>query len=140
MPVEGGRSVSIDRAGRTAAMNRFRRLEAVTDAPVVKPVEPAPPVDPRAVEFVRFCYLRRRVSWPELYDEMCLVAARGSFRGMSYDDLSEVGVSFALAGLPPLIQLSDRVVAEERAVARGLVSGGGGGVARPHPHLTPVAG
>jgi hypothetical protein len=121
-------------------MNRLHRLEVVAGAPIAIPVEPAPPVDPRAVEFVRFCYLRRRVSWPELYDEMCLVAARGSFRGMSYDELSEVGVSFTLSGLPPLIQLSHRVVAEERAIARGLSAGGGGGASRPHPHLTPVAG
>ena len=33
-------------------------------------------------EFVRFCYRRRRVGWPELYDEMCQVAHRGAFRGM----------------------------------------------------------
>jgi hypothetical protein len=122
-------------------MNRFRRLEPVVAAPNVAQVEPAQPVDPRAVEFVRFCYLRRRVSWPELYDEMCLVAARGSFRGMSYDDLSEVGVSFTLSGLPPLIQLSHRIVAEERAHARGpLMTAGSGAPGRPHPHLTPVAG
>ena len=31
--------------------------------------------DPDAVEFIRFCYGRRRVGWPELYDEMCAVAA-----------------------------------------------------------------
>jgi hypothetical protein len=121
-------------------MNRFRRLEPVAAAPIAIPVEPAQPADPRAVEFVRFCYLRRRVSWPELYDEMCLVAARGAFRGMSYDDLTEVGVSFTLAGLPPLIQLSHRVVAEERAHAHSSLIGGGGAGSRPHPHLTPVAG
>jgi hypothetical protein len=133
--------VSTDRAGRYAAPNRFRRLEAVAGAPIAIPVEPAQPVDPRAVEFVRFCYLRRRVSWPELYDEMCLVAARGSFRGMGYDDLTELGVNFTLSGLPPLIQLSHRVVAEERAIARGsLMAGGTGTPSRPHPHLTPVAG
>ena len=38
--------------------------------------------DPDAVEFIRFCYRRRRVGWPELYDEMCAVAARGLFRGL----------------------------------------------------------
>ncbi|MER3417986.1 MAG: hypothetical protein C4343_02495, partial [Chloroflexota bacterium] len=27
-----------------------------------------------AAEFVRFCYRRRPVGWPELYDEMCAVA------------------------------------------------------------------
>ena len=37
---------------------------------------------PVAEAFVRYCYQRRRVGWPELYDEMCLVATRGLFRGM----------------------------------------------------------
>lgn len=125
-----------DRAGRIAATNRLRRLEAVPTGPLAISIEPVA-VDPRAVEFVRFCYLRRRVSWPELYDEMCLVAARGAFRGMFYDDLAEVGVTFTLSGLPQLIQLSHRIVAEERALARGLVATGAG---LPLPHLTPVAG
>ncbi len=31
-----------------------------------------------AAEFVRFCYRRRRVSWPELYDDMCAVAHHGA--------------------------------------------------------------
>src|SRR6185312_60655 len=44
--------------------------------------------DPDAVEFIRFCYRRRRVGWPELYDEMCAVAGRGAFRGYSADDLA----------------------------------------------------
>lgn len=104
-------------------------------------MEPAAPVDPRAIDFVRFCYLRRRVSWPELYDEMCLVAARGAFRGMSYEDLADVGVSFTLYGMPWLIQLSHRIVAEERALARGMVGATEHGqTSTPHPHLTPVAG
>ena len=29
-----------------------------------------------AAEFVRFCYHRRRVGWPDLYDEMCAVVLR----------------------------------------------------------------
>ena len=40
--------------------------------------------DDEALEFVRFCYRRRRVAWPALYDEMSAVAARGAFRGMGY--------------------------------------------------------
>ena len=40
------------------------------------------PSTPEAEAFVRFCYQRRRVGWPELYDEMCAVATRGLFRGM----------------------------------------------------------
>ena len=73
---------------------------------------------PEAVEFVRFCYHRRRVGWPELYDEMCAVAGRGLFRGFSADDLGGIGVGFSLFGMPALANLAARVVAEEVALRR----------------------
>ena len=74
--------------------------------------------NPDAVEFVRFCYHRRRVGWPELYDEMCAVAGRGLFRGYSPDDLSSRGVGFSLFDMPALSALATRVVAEEQALRR----------------------
>jgi len=73
---------------------------------------------PEAVEFVRFCYHRRRVGWPELYDEMCAVAGRGLFRGFSADDLGGIGVGFSLFDMPALASLAARVVAEEVALRR----------------------
>ena len=73
---------------------------------------------PDAVEFVRFCYHRRRVGWPELYDEMCAVAGRGLFRGFSADDLGGIGVGFSLFDMPALANLASRVVAEEVALRR----------------------
>jgi hypothetical protein len=132
--------VLTERSGRGAATNRFRRIETAGPAPVAVPVEVAAAPDPQAVEFVRFCYLRRRVSWPELYDEMCLVAARGAFRGMCYDELAEIGVKFTLSALPPLVQLAQRVVAEERAVARRSLADGRPEAALPHPQLAPIPG
>jgi hypothetical protein len=41
------------------------------------------PRDPsdQAIDFVRFCHRRRRVGWPELYDEMCSVASRRLYEG-----------------------------------------------------------
>jgi hypothetical protein len=66
-----------------------------------------------AVEFVRFCYRRRRVGWPELYDEMCAVAGRGLFRGWGSDELSAEGIGFSLFEMPALAVLVHRVVAEE---------------------------
>jgi hypothetical protein len=74
--------------------------------------------DPDAVEFIRFCYHRRRVGWPELYDEMCAVASRGLFRGYSADDLMSRGVGFSLFDMPALAVLAMRVVAEEQALRR----------------------
>lgn len=73
---------------------------------------------PDAVEFVRFCYHRRRVGWPELYDEMCAVAGRGLYRGFSADDLGGIGVGFSLFDMPALANLASRVVAEEVALRR----------------------
>lgn len=73
---------------------------------------------PDAIEFVRFCYHRRRVGWPELYDEMCAVAGRGLFRGFSSDDLGGIGVGFSLFDMPALANLASRVIAEEVALRR----------------------
>ena len=75
---------------------------------------------PDAVEFVRFCYHRRRVGWPELYDEMCAVAGRGLFRGLSADDLGGIGVGFSLFDMPALAILASRVVADEIALRRPM--------------------
>jgi hypothetical protein len=74
--------------------------------------------DPDAIEFVRFCYRRRRVGWPELYDEMCAVAGRGLFRGFDADDLAGIGIGFSLFDMPALAVLAARVVSEEQALRR----------------------
>jgi hypothetical protein len=66
-----------------------------------------------AVEFVRFCYRRRRIGWPELYDEMCAVAGRGLYRGWGSDELSAEGIGFSLYEMPALAILVHRIVAEE---------------------------
>ena len=73
---------------------------------------------PEAEAFVRFCYQRRRVGWPELYDEMCAVASRGLYRGMGTDALADIGVGFSLFETPKLAQLVAMVVAEEQAARR----------------------
>jgi hypothetical protein len=70
--------------------------------------------DAEAEAFVRFCYRRRAVAWPELYDEMCAVAARGDYHGMDYEQLQRLGIGFALSALPRLAELADRVIAQER--------------------------
>ena len=67
---------------------------------------------------MRFCYQRRRVGWPELYDEMCAVATRGLFRGMGHDALAEIGVGFSLFETPRLAALVARIVSEEQAARR----------------------
>ncbi len=81
---------------------------------------PAPPhaLSAEAAEFVRFCYGRRHVGWPELYDEMCAVAGRGLFRGWGPDELAEHGVGFGLFDMPRLASFVADIVAQDRARAR----------------------
>jgi hypothetical protein len=71
-----------------------------------------------AVEFIRFCYARRRVGWPELYDEMCGVASRGLFRGWGADELAANGITFGLFEMPRLASQVSEIVAEDRARAK----------------------
>ena len=92
---------------------------------------------PDALEFVRFCYRRRRVGWPELYDEMCAVAGRGLFRGLSADDLGGLGLGFSLFDMPALAGLASRVVAEEAAMRRPVTVTITDTMASPEP--TPAA-
>ena len=64
------------------------------------PARQAPP--PEVAEFIRFCHRRRQVGWPELYDEMCAVAARREFNGLDSDQLAERGLTFSLYEMPRL--------------------------------------
>jgi hypothetical protein len=77
--------------------------------------------EPAAVDFVRFCYRRRKVGWPELYDEMCAVAGRGLYHGYSVDDLSGIGVGLTLFELPSTAAIVHRVVAEDQERRRRSV-------------------
>ena len=85
-------------------------MESRTAAPRVQ--------GPDALEFVRFCYHRKRVGWPELYDEMCAVAGRALFRGYDKDDLAGIGIGLCLGDMPGLAALVQQVVAEEQARRR----------------------
>jgi hypothetical protein len=74
-------------------------------APSARPPQPAPSraaPPPDVVEFIRFCHRRRHVGWPEIYDEMCAVAARREFNGWDHEQLAEHGVTFALYEMPKL--------------------------------------
>ena len=76
-----------------------------------------------AAEFVRFCRDRRRVGWPELYDEMWLVATRRLFRGYSFSELSELGIGFSLFETSRLAAMVAAVIADEpQAVRRGSLT------------------
>ena len=84
-----------------------------------RPGEVAPP--PEAVAFVRFCYRRRRVGWPELYDEMCAVASRGLYNGWGFTELAEHGIGFSLHETPGLAVIAQEVLREETERRRRVV-------------------
>ena len=108
-----------------------------------------PAVESEAIDFVRFCHRRRRVGWPELYDEMCAVAGRGLYRGYGAEELSSIGIGFGLFQMPALAGLVAQVVAEDverrrRSAAAlqaslaaheaglGTVAAGDGAASEPH--------
>lgn len=108
--------MSRERLGNVLPATSDERQMSEVKVPIEGVAAQADPLDPDAeVEaFIRFCYRRRAVQWPELYDEMCAVAARGDYRGMDYEELSRLGIGFALSSLPRLAELAARVIAQER--------------------------
>ncbi len=91
-----------------------------------RPVDP-PGLSPDVIEFVRFCYRRRPVGWPELYDEMCAVAGRGLYRGWRFAELADHGIGFSLYETPDLARIAGQVLVEEgdrRLLVPGRSSGG----------------
>jgi hypothetical protein len=82
------------------------------------------PISPEAMEFVRFCYRRRPVDWPDLYDEMWLVASRRLFQGWGPAELAAHGIGFGLTHTAGLAALVRRVVRDERRRG-GQVAGRG---------------
>jgi hypothetical protein len=74
--------------------------------------------EPEAAEFVRFCRGRRRVGWPELYDEMWVVATRRLFRGYGFAELGDLGIGFSLFETARLAAVVAAVIADEPQAAR----------------------
>ena len=88
------------------------------DHPADHPVRGDELNDPPAevAEFIRFCHRRRPRAWPELYDEMWVVAARREFNGWGFEQLEAYGVTFSLFEMP-------RLAAWVRHVLAGLPEG-----------------
>jgi hypothetical protein len=89
-------------------------------------MDPAMPAErggtPEAEDFIRFCYRRRKVGWPDLYDEMCRVAHRGHYKGMGLRDLEAIGIGFSLYETPRLAALVSSVLEEELATRTRLTT------------------
>ena len=72
-------------------------------------------LDPQLREFILFCVERRGKKWPELYDEMAIVAGQRLFKGLGYAELKQLGLSLAISNLGCLIRFVERVVSQEDA-------------------------
>jgi hypothetical protein len=85
----------------------------VADAPAERPDEADPNAAPapEVAEFIRFCHRRRPRAWPDLYDEMWVVAARREFNGWGFDQLEAYGVTFSLFEMPRLASWVRQVLA-----------------------------
>jgi hypothetical protein len=68
-------------------------------------------IDPVVRDFILFCIQRQGKAWPALYDEMCWVAGRRMFQGLSYGDLRRLGLSFSLTSIADTIRMIDAVIA-----------------------------
>lgn len=104
------------------------RSPAPSERPEPTDQRQAPPPD--VVEFIRFCHRRRHVGWPELYDEMCAVAARHEFNGWDHEQLAEHGLTFSLYEMPRLAGWVRAVIGPQSGVSE----------ADPRPTPQPVPG
>jgi hypothetical protein len=66
---------------------------------------------PDVAAFIRYCHHRRGATWPELYDEMCAVAARREFQGWDSAELAARGLTFSLLEMPRLAAWSRAILA-----------------------------
>ena len=70
-------------------------------------------INPVVRDFILFCIQRQGKEWPALYDEMCWVAGRRLFRGLSYADLRKLGLSFSLTNIDDTIRIVDTIAAQK---------------------------
>ncbi|CAN5241501.1 hypothetical protein BH23CHL9_BH23CHL9_12010 [soil metagenome] len=66
---------------------------------------------PDVVAFIRYCHRLCCAIWPELYDEMCGVAARREFNGWDHTELAARGLTFSLFEMPRLAGWTRAVLA-----------------------------
>ncbi len=77
-----------------------------------------------AIDFISFCFSRRAVEWPLLYDEMCYVASNRLYRGLGYQELREAGLDLGLGGLVRTSRIANEVTQDMRLGGTGQLRGG----------------
>ena len=66
------------------------------------------------IDFIAYCFERRAVEWPLLYDEMCFVAGNRLFKGLGYEELREAGLDLTLGGLSRTSRLTSEITKQLR--------------------------
>ena len=74
-------------------------------------------INPVVKDFILFCIQRQGAGWPALYDEMCRVAGSRTFRGLGYNELKTLGLSFGLTDIGKTIRLVDTIVKQRQELA-----------------------
>lgn len=67
-----------------------------------------------AIDFIAYCFERRAVEWPQLYDEMCFVAGNRLFKGLGYEELREAGLDLTLSGMSRTSRLASEITKQLR--------------------------
>ncbi len=67
-----------------------------------------------AIDFIVYCFARRSVQWPQLYDEMCFVAGNRLFKGLGYEELRDAGLDLTLGGMSRTSRLASEVTKQSR--------------------------
>jgi hypothetical protein len=87
-------------------------LRSSAPEPVAQRVGSGDLPTPDIAAFIRYCHARRGAAWPELYDEMCAVAARREFNGWDHAELAARGLSFSLFDMPRLAGWARAILAD----------------------------
>ncbi|CAN5130492.1 hypothetical protein BH18CHL2_BH18CHL2_03150 [soil metagenome] len=77
----------------------------------------------QAVDFIAFCFKRRSVEWPVLYDEMCYVAGNRLYKGLGYDELKDAGLDLTLSGSVKMSRLAGEVTRQIRREGAAFATG-----------------
>jgi hypothetical protein len=70
-------------------------------------------LNPQLRDFIQFCAERRCADWPQLYDEMVMVAGQRLFQGLGYTELKQLGLSLSINSLDKTIQQVKQALAQD---------------------------
>jgi len=73
-------------------------------------------IDPQLKDFILFCVKRRGKEWPDIYDEMVLVAGQRLYKNMGHSELKQLGLSLRVNSLDSTIRLVHQAVTPEEQV------------------------